>query len=255
MATLNTTSIATILPPTSKLDQDKHRSRQIYATTMAKARRKNQHVHNAEQRTMLAPDTDLVVMPKYRRDQEDYVNPHLKPEEQPALPPRWVGDAVPRHSRPVNARCRCSWCTGKPSQRLDDGRTLQEGLKNVAGRGYFKQGRCPDWDWNGRDDPFAYDGDSDWMRHFEEDKPASSTVQVDLLAIAKPAKAKRRPAKGPTSLATRKLSVVHSELDGASFIDYEEAWDWLDDGNIDTSSRFGEDERRSEWEWDRCSEV
>ncbi|KAG8878735.1 hypothetical protein FRC20_006412 [Serendipita sp. 405] len=261
MATVQTIPTTVTLNSISKPDHDKHRSRQSHATVTANSRRKNLRALDAQRHALWYADAELVVMPKYRRDQEDYVNPHLQPHEQPALPPRWVGDAAPQHSMPHHAmatgsHCRCSWCgKNKVSQTLDTNRVLQEGLKRVAGKGFYKRGKCPDWDWNGIDDPYAYDGDLDWMRFFEEDKPATSTVQVDLLAIAKPAKAKRRTANRLNHLPTRKLSMVHSELDGASFIDYEEAWDWLEDGNADLGSRFGEDERRSEWDWDRCSEV
>ncbi|KAG8761334.1 hypothetical protein FRC14_004739 [Serendipita sp. 396] len=265
MATKHTIPTTVTLNSISNSDHDKHRSRQSHATTISNSRRKNQRALDAQSRALWHADAELVVMPKYRRDQEDYVNPHLQPHEQPALPPRWVGDAVPQHSMPMGSRCRCSWCTkSKASQKLDTERGLQNGLKRVTAdsRGFYRRPNCPDWDWSYFDTRAEFRADLDVYLQYESarlraaDKPASSTVQVDLLAIAKPAKPKRRTANRLNSVPTRKLSMVQSELDGASFIDHEEAWDWLEEGNTDPNgSHFGEDERRSEWDWDRCSEV
>ena len=129
--------------------------------------------------------------------------------------------------------------------------------------------RCIDWDWNGWDDPFAYDGDEDWLLDYQEDKPAP-LVEIELLAMAKPAKARRRREFAPryrhtvglpsfTGVAPPPHSKPQpasdfSDIDDVSLLDFEETWDdfGVDHLSVEPS---GDQTSDTSGEWDRCSNI
>jgi hypothetical protein len=150
-----------------------------------------------------------------------------------------------------------------------------------GGFGGYKK-NCVDWDWNGRDDPFAYD-DHDWMLDYADDKAAPEATTLDLLAMAKPAKKSKRQAarreslsqsvrftmlmilfrsiegKAPQRLARAGSTFVAlPNIDEISALDYEETWERLDLDNLDLTFLDHANVERddgSEWDWDRCSQF
>jgi hypothetical protein len=141
----------------------------------------------------------------------------------------------------------------------------------------FKQGPYLDWDWGGWGEP--YHGDHDLELNYVDDKVAPKAT-LDLLALAKLAKTKRRVTRG--ECLSRKVSLtlltvlfqpidgknprtlVHvdspftilPDLDETSALDYEETWKRVDLNSMDLGLLDDpnvEKDSGSEWDWDRCS--
>ncbi|PVF92557.1 hypothetical protein CPB86DRAFT_717246 [Serendipita vermifera] len=211
------------------------------------------------------PTPDMVIHPKWRRHHEDYVNPHLLPHERDPVAPRYGQDLPSQRVMPKGfglpgSKCRCEWCLTAHTKNADALREANKELKKLTAGG-VKRGPHADWDWNGRDDPYAYD-DHDWMLDYADDKAAPEAT-LDLLAIAKPAKKSKRQAarhgKAPQRLARAGSTFVAlPEIDEISALDYEETWERLDLDKMDLTFLdhvHAERDDGSEWDWDRCSQF
>ena len=159
--------------------------------------------------------------------------------------------------------------------------TLRRLAANRPGSGHARmvvvfKGPCVDWDWNGENDPYTYDGEMEWMidwaREDEEDKYAAPSATVDLISIAKPAKGRKRATQreslhsclqtsllnrlftgtAPPSTRTHSLAVTTASdillgIDGVSTLEFSETWEHHDLERLDLGV---DDERGSEWQWE-----
>lgn len=170
-------------------------------TATLKTRARHQREFKQYQNSLWTfPSGDVQFAPKWTRHQEDYINPHLLKHERPIIAPRYGPDAACRKVTARDAKCRCSYCLTLAQDQESQKRESEKGLKKVVEQGRRRvrntNNKAPwaDWDMNGFDCPYSYDGDSDWLRDYEEDKQARA-VQIDLLAMARPAKGKKRLAR------------------------------------------------------------
>lgn len=198
-----TTAIATT--STTFFDQEANRQafeRKGHVTQTFKSRARNQREFRhaeAEKWNTVGGTVAIQVAPKWRRHQEDYINPHLLEHERPIIAPRYSADAPCRNVRARDSKCRCDFCMTSRQTQESEKRSAEKALQKFVapGRaGVRNAGKGPwaDWDVNGFDCPYSYDGDQDWLIDYEDDKQAP-TAQIDLMAIAKPAKGKKKLAR------------------------------------------------------------
>ncbi|KIM28167.1 hypothetical protein M408DRAFT_8859 [Serendipita vermifera MAFF 305830] len=278
---LNTTTVNTNVA--TEHDDAKHRAqRRHYAQATAATRATNQRHYDRNQSefntTLFGSEAPTTVAPKWRRHQEDYINPHLLPHERDPIAPRYGPDSVCKRLRPTDERvyCSCSYCVPALHKRGEEKRQANVALKRIVlnNPGYGRaqmagasRGPWADWDWNGHDDPRSYDGDDDWRLDYQTDKRAPQAT-VDLLSIAKPAKGKKRTAQNTNAASARRatnLAIARSflepvasgsgalpDIDEISILDFEETWEHLD---LERLNLGIDDERGSEWQWERFSEF
>jgi len=273
------TSVTVINPNIlTERDDAKHRAqRRQVVQAAAVARATNQRRHDNTQSAINGfPFPETIVAPKWRRHQEDYINPHLLPHERDPIAPRYGPDSVCQRLRARDdlKKCSCSYCVPALHKRAEVKREAEIALKKVvAGPGggqalppRFKKGPWADWDWNGQNDPYAYDGDQDWMLDYQLDKSAPHAT-LDLLSMAKPAKGRKKPAQNASLNARRANSLALAraflepvasgsgplpDIDEISILDFEETWEHLD---LERLNPGNEDDRGTEWQWERFSEF
>lgn len=265
--TLALATMNTILATPVKATFDNHLVDQEYLTSRDH-RRSNvtETVHGRhraarrleEQRKVLwSAHTNFEVAPKWTRHAEEYINPHLLEHEREPIAPRYGADSVPSRLMPNSERCRCSWCLEPlAAKKATLRRETQAVVKSVvSGSTSARKGQWVDWDWTGENDSFAVEHGDEWGQAV--DKPAP-VAQVDLLAMAKPAKAKRR------TIAHQKRALTygsfagpsHRDVDNISMLDYEETWEHLDPDQLDRLLRgLDDNDAASEWDWDKCSQA
>jgi len=144
----------------------------------------------------------LQVAPKWRKNQEDYINPHLLPHERDPIAPRYGADAVCRRLRAtpddLKLRCSCEYCVPAGHLRIQDRREINLALRKVVAapgsrrsfQGKSVHGAWADWDWRDQDD----NSDEDRTQDYQVDKRTPEPT-VDLLSIAKPAKGRKRTSR------------------------------------------------------------
>ena len=148
----------------------------------------------------------LEIAPKWRRHQEDYINPHLLPHERDPVAPRYGPDSVCKRLRSTNdgqLKCSCEYCVPTGHLRVKEKQEIDMALRKVlaspgSGRarvGTSGKGPWVDWDWNGQNDPYACTSDDDWRLDYQVDKCAPAPT-VDLLSMAKPAKGRKKASRG-----------------------------------------------------------
>lgn len=218
---------------------------------------------------------NLEFAPKWTRHSESHANPHLRPDEREPMAPKYGFDAIPRRYISPKDSCGCECCTiwdwsREEHERRRAQRQMTLALKRAANHtSAVWRDRCIDWDWNGWDDPFAYDGDDDWRLDYQADKSAP-LVEIDLWAMAKPAKVRHHRRKSsfalcpPVCLLCAGITLpIHpeaeqangsSEIDDISLLDYEEMWDDLDTdyGSVGHGADQMSD---TSGDWDRCSNT
>ena len=143
-----------------------------------------------EQRKVLWGDNHVHVAPKWTRHAEDYVNPHLLEHEREPIAPRYGPDSVPSRLMPHGSdRCKCSFCIAPHAGKKGSfRRETQAGIKYVV-TGLRQKGPLSEWDREGENDLHSSERLNPWG--FEEAFKAPPAAELDLLAMAKPAKVKR----------------------------------------------------------------
>jgi len=171
--------------------------RRANITATIKTRARHQREFKQSQ-NILGSNVQVQFAPKWTRHQEDYINPHLLEHERPVIAPRYGPDAACRKVRARGDKCRCSFCLTHAQAQESQKRESEKDLKRVVepARPGVRNGskRAPWADWNMHAFDCPYDGDPDRLREYDEDKQAP-IAQIDLLAMARPAKGKKRLAR------------------------------------------------------------
>ncbi|KAG8757401.1 hypothetical protein FRC14_002105 [Serendipita sp. 396] len=179
---------------------------------------------------------DIEIAPKFQRKLAE------SGQEQPTSLARYGWDAIPKQMRTFGRdRCKCDYCVfrreGRERQRKETELMLRRvvaGKQTYGGRGYL------DFDMETCDTLEEYPA-------FNQEEKIAGPAILDLMAIAKPSRLRKRPQGSRVPVMQEGLAALPLEsVASDSGLEDEETWENIEDSDVDLSVVELEDEE--EWE-------